>query len=136
MDGRDNNFGIDFAPIGQAIKKARIAQNMTREQLAGIIEYSIRHVQSIENEGQFPSIQLFIYLVRMFHISLDEFIFADEKVEKTSQRRQLDTLLDKLDDSRIHFLNHIRRISADKDIREFRHTLCVGHGIFVNRQAA
>lgn len=62
MDGRDNNFGIDFAPIGQAIKKARIAQNMTREQLAGI--------------------------------------------------------------------------SADKDIREFRHTLCVGHGIFVNRQAA
>ena len=85
MDGRDNNFGIDFAPIGQAIKKARIAQNMTREQLAGIIEYSIRHVQSIENEGQFPSIQLFIYLVRMFHISLDEFIFADEKVEKTSQ---------------------------------------------------
>ena len=39
-------------------------------------------------------------------------------------------------DSRIHFLNHIRRISADKDIREFRHTLCVGHGIFVNRQAA
>ena len=44
MDGRDNNFGIDFAPIGQAIKKARIAQNMTREQLAGIIEYSIRHV--------------------------------------------------------------------------------------------
>ena len=98
MDGRDNNFGIDFAPIGQAIKKARIAQNMTREQLAGIIEYSIRHVQSIENEGQFPSIQLFIYLVRMFHISLDEFIFADEKVEKTSQRRQLDTLLDKLDD--------------------------------------
>ena len=56
MDGRDNNFGINFAPIGQAIKKARIAQNMTREQLAGIIEYSIRHVQSIENEGQFPSI--------------------------------------------------------------------------------
>ena len=101
MDGRDNNFGIDFAPIGQAIKKARIAQNMTREQLAGIIEYSIRHVQSIENEGQFPSIQLFIYLVRMFHISLDEFIFADEKVEKTSQRRQLDTLLDKLDDKEL-----------------------------------
>lgn len=38
MDGRDNNFGIDFAPIGQAIKKARIAQNMTREQLAGICD--------------------------------------------------------------------------------------------------
>lgn len=101
MDGRENKFGIDFAPIGQAIKKARIAQNMTREQLAGIIDYSVRHVQSIENEGQFPSIQLFIYLVRMFHISLDEFIFADEKAEKTSQRRQLDTILDKLNDKEL-----------------------------------
>lgn len=56
MDGRDNNFSIDFAPIGQRIKKARIGQNMTREQLAGIIQYFIHHVQSIENEGQFPSI--------------------------------------------------------------------------------
>ena len=74
---------------------------MTREQLAGIIDYSVRHVQSIENEGQFPSIQLFIYLVRMFHISLDEFIFADEKAEKTSQRRQLDAVLDKLDDKEL-----------------------------------
>lgn len=101
MDGRENNFGINFAPIGQAIKKARIAQNMTREQLAEKIQYSTRHVQSIENEGQFPSIQLFIYLVRMFHISLDEFIFADEQVEKTSLRRQLDIILDKLDDKEL-----------------------------------
>lgn len=101
MDGRENNFGIDFAPIGQAIKKARIAQNMTREQLAGMIEYSVRHVQSIENEGQFPSIQLFIYLVRMFHISLDEFIFAEEKAEKTTERRQLDNVLDKLNDKEL-----------------------------------
>lgn len=101
MDDRKNNFGIDFTPIWQAIKKARIAQNLTREQLAGIIEYSVRHVQSIENEGQFPRIQLFIYLVRMFNISLDEFVFAGEKVEKTTERRQLDKILDKLNDKEL-----------------------------------
>ncbi len=33
MDERNNNFDFDFTPIGQAIKKARTARGMTREQL-------------------------------------------------------------------------------------------------------
>ena len=37
--------------IGQAIKKAREAKKITREQLAEIIDCSARHIQSIENEG-------------------------------------------------------------------------------------
>ena len=37
MDERNNDFDFDFMPIGQAIKKAREARGMTREQLAGII---------------------------------------------------------------------------------------------------
>lgn len=63
MDERNNDFDFDFMPIGQAIKKAREARGMTREQLAGIIGYAPRHIQSIENEGQHPSIELFIQLV-------------------------------------------------------------------------
>lgn len=59
MDERNNNFDFDFTPIGQAIKKAREARGMTREQLSGIIGYAPRHIQSIENEGQYPSIELF-----------------------------------------------------------------------------
>jgi DNA-binding XRE family transcriptional regulator len=39
---------------------------MTREQLSGIIGYAPRHIQSIENEGQYPSIELFIQLITMF----------------------------------------------------------------------
>lgn len=34
MDERNNDFDFDFTPIGLAIKKARTAQSMTREQLA------------------------------------------------------------------------------------------------------
>ena len=37
MDERNNDFDFDFMPIGQAIKKAREARRMTREQLSGII---------------------------------------------------------------------------------------------------
>ena len=62
MDERNNHFDFDFTPIGQAIKKAREAKGMTREQLSGIIGYAPRHIQSIENEGQYPSIELFIQI--------------------------------------------------------------------------
>lgn len=41
MDERNNDFDFDFMPIGQAIKKAREARGMTREQLSGIIGYEL-----------------------------------------------------------------------------------------------
>lgn len=70
MDERNNDFDFDFTPIGLAIKKARTAQGMTREQLARIVDYDPRHLQAIENEGQKPSLELFIQLVTMFNISV------------------------------------------------------------------
>ena len=98
MDERNNDFDFDFMPIGQAIKKAREARGMTREQLSGIIGYAPRHIQSIENEGQYPSIELFIQLITMFDVSVDEYIFPNEKVEKSSFLRRLDSQLDNLED--------------------------------------
>ena len=76
MDTRNNDFDFDFTPIGQAIKKERTAKGMTREQLARILDYDPRHLQAIENEGQKPSLELFIQLVTMFGVSVDEYIYA------------------------------------------------------------
>ena len=101
MDERNNHFDFDFTPIGQAIKKAREAKGMTREQLSGIIGYAPRHIQSIENEGQYPSIELFIQLITMFDVSVDEYIFPDNEVKKSSVRRRLDAELDKLNDKEL-----------------------------------
>ena len=98
MDERNNDFDFDFMPIGQAIKKAREARGMTREQLSGIIGYAPRHIQSIENEGKYPSIELFIHLITMFDVSVDEYIFPNKEVKKSSVRRRLDAQLDNLDD--------------------------------------
>ncbi|HDN2513853.1 TPA: helix-turn-helix transcriptional regulator [Clostridioides difficile] len=98
MDDRNNDFDFDFTPIGQAIKKAREARGMTREQLSGIIGFAPRHIQAIENEGQYPSIELFIQLMTMFDVSVDEYIFPNKEVKKSSVRRRLDAQLDKLDD--------------------------------------
>lgn len=98
MDARNNDFDFDFTPIGQAIKKARTSQGMTRVQLARIVDYDPRHLQAIENEGQYPSLELFIQLVTMFNISVDEYIFPQKEVKRSSVRRRLDAQLDILDD--------------------------------------
>ena len=98
MDKRNNDFDFDFRPLGMAIKKARKAQGVTREQLANIIGYNPRHLQAVENEGQYPSIELFLQLITMFDISVDEYIHTDKRAAKSSVRRRLDTSLDRLDD--------------------------------------
>ena len=82
-------------------KKARTAQGMTREQLARIVDYDPRHLQAIENEGQKPSLELFIQLMTMFNISVDEYIFPNKEVNKSSARRRLDAQLDNLDDKEL-----------------------------------
>ena len=70
---------------------------MTREQLARIVDYDPRHLQAIENEGQYPSLELFIQLVTMFDVSVDEYIFPNKEVKRSSVRRRLDAQLNRLD---------------------------------------
>lgn len=101
MDKRNNDFDFDFTSIGQAIKKAREKTGMTREQLARIVDYDPRHLQAVENEGQYPSIELFIQLITMFGVSVDEYIFPEKEVKKSSIRRRLDAQLDRLDDKEL-----------------------------------
>ncbi len=95
------NETFDFMALGQAIKKAREARGITREQLADILNIAPRHIQSIENEGQYPSFQLFVRLITMFDISVDQYIFADRRAEKTTLRRQIDSILDTFGDKEL-----------------------------------
>ena len=98
MADQKGHYQFDFMPIGQAIKKAREAKGMTREQLAGIIGYAPRHIQAIENEGQYPSIELLVQLATMFDISLDQFIFPEHPGHKSDTRRRIDRILDTLNE--------------------------------------
>lgn len=117
MDKRNNDFRFDFMPIGQAIKKSRETNGITREQLSDIIGYAPRHIQSIENEGQYPSIELFIQLVTMFNVSVDQYIFPEKKSEKNTIRRQIDSLLDTLNDKELMIIkatiNGLRKVKDE-----------------------
>lgn len=98
MADQKGHYEFDFMPIGQAIKKAREAKRMTREQLAGIIGYAPRHIQAIENEGQYPSVELLVQLATMFDISLDQFIFPERPGHRSDARRRIDRALDTLNE--------------------------------------
>lgn len=62
MEKNTENFDLefDFTPIGLAIKKAREAKGITREQIISELGISVRHPTAVENEGQFPSFKLFM----------------------------------------------------------------------------
>ena len=98
MTEKNSKFNFDFMPLGQAIKKAREARGMTREQLSELIDYAPRHIQAIENEGQHPSVDLLIQLLQMFEISADEYIFPCKDTIVTSERRQFNAMVDQLDE--------------------------------------
>lgn len=86
----------DFKAMGQAIKKARLERGWTRERLAQEIDLAPRYIMSLENNGQHPSFQVFVELMTLFNISVDQFLFPDMKGEKSTRRRQLDAELDEL----------------------------------------
>jgi len=90
---------LDLTAIGQAVKKARESQGLIREKVAEILELAPRYLMSIENTGQHPSLQKFYEIVKMFDISVDEFFFPETSETKTSCRRQLDKILDGMDDN-------------------------------------
>ena len=91
----------DFAAFGQSIKAARTARKESRKDVSDAMNISPRYLTNIENKGQQPSLQIFYELVTRYNISVDQFFFSNRDAEKSTQRRQLDTLLDSISDKGI-----------------------------------
>lgn len=88
----------DFKALGQAIKDARNSKEMSRNQLADIMNIAPRYIASIENSVQHPSLQIFYELVTILDVSVEQFFFPNKKANKSSQCGQLESLIDKMDD--------------------------------------
>ena len=88
----------DFKAIGQAIKAARKAKGLSRNELADQLHIAPRYIASIENSGQHPSLQIFYELVTLLDVSVDQFFFPNKETDKSTQRRQLESLLDDISD--------------------------------------
>ena len=51
---KQNKEKFDFKAFGQAIKAARKAKGISRNQLADKLNIALRYIASIENSGQHP----------------------------------------------------------------------------------
>ena len=103
----------DFKAIGQAIKAARKAKGISRNQLADQMHIAPRYIASIENSGQHPSLQIFYELVTLLDVSVDHFFFPNKETGKSTQRRQLESLLDDMSDKGLRIVT-----ASAKEIKE------------------
>lgn len=103
----------DFKAFGQAIKAARKAKGISRNELADRMNIAPRYIASIENSGQHPSLQIFYELVTLLDVSVDQFFFPNKSMDKSTQRRQLETLLDGMDDKGLRIVT-----ATAKEIKE------------------
>ena len=72
MTMKQNKEKFDFKAFGQAIKAARKAKGISRNQLADTLNIAPRYIASIENSGQHPSLQILYELVTLLDVSVEE----------------------------------------------------------------
>jgi hypothetical protein len=60
-----------------------------------------------------PSLQIFYELVTLLNVSVDQFFFPNQEIDKCTQRKQLDSLLDNISDKGLRIVS-----ATAEDIRE------------------
>ena len=109
----------DFKPFGAAIKAARTGCKESRQKTCDEMYRSPRYLANIENKGQHPSLQIFFELMLRYNISVDQLLFDVSPVQgKSTQRRQLDALLDGMSDKGIRIV-----MAAAREIADIEHGL-------------
>ena len=104
---RKGEYADDMARLiitYQAIKEARTKRGESRKNVSDDMDISPRYLANIENKGQQPSLQIFYELVTRYDISVDQYFFPDKSADKSTMRRQLDTLLDGMSDKGLHIV--------------------------------
>lgn len=73
--------------LGLRLKKARMEQKLTYDELAEKSGVSTRYIKEIENRGNIPSLEIFTKLIRALNISADPFFFPNMLVENLDYKR-------------------------------------------------
>ena len=108
----------DFKAFGAAIKAARKEYGDSRKKVSDELYISPRYLANIENKGQQPSLQVFYDLVTRYHISVDQFFFPDKTADKSTQRRQLDSLLDSMSEKGLRVVTATAKALAEVEKTE------------------
>ena len=95
----------DFKAFGAAIKAAREGCKESRKKVGDEMFISPHYLANIENKGQHPSLQIMYELVTLLDVSVDQFFFPEREQEKSTRRRQLDTMLDTMSETDLKIMS-------------------------------
>ena len=98
MRMNQNERRFDFHGLGAVLKRAREEKGWTQAYVAELVDRDSRTIMNIENKGQYPSFDLFVKLITMFDVSVDQFIHADGGARSSSCRKHIDVLLNSMNE--------------------------------------
>lgn len=78
-----------LAPLGNDIKLARNAMNLSRKDLAEMVGIDPRYLANIENSGSMPSLPIFYELVRICKLPLERYFFDLPETQNSEQRQRV-----------------------------------------------
>ena len=65
---------IDYASIGQKVKKIRLSKGVTQEQLAEAVGVGVTHISHLETGSGVVSLKVFLAIVNHLQCSADELL--------------------------------------------------------------
>lgn len=63
--------------LGNAIREARLYNNLSQENLAELVGITPTHLKHLESEHRKPSIEVLFKLAKILHMSIDNIVFRN-----------------------------------------------------------
>ena len=104
--------------LGNRIRELRRQQNMSQEDLAFALEVQTSSLSAIETGKSFPSYKTVMKLCEVLRIlpkELFDFNVTTIDSEQEEIIHEINTVLSELDSEKLHYLNSIARMFANKD---------------------
>ena len=107
------NREIDYAAMGERIRRARESEHLTQEQLAEVCSLSAAHMGHIERGTRKPSLETIFRVAKSLHISMD-FLLTDSLTPDDTLLSNVNALLKSKDKLKPKTIVATIRAIADK----------------------
>ena len=97
---------LDFHALGVRSSASERKKAGHRNYLAQLVNRTPRSIMYIENRGQYPSFDTFYQLVTLLEISVDQFFFPDKLNGESTCRKQIDVMLNSMDEKELTVMKH------------------------------
>lgn len=107
---------IDYASIGQKVKKLRIDKGVTQEQLAEAAGVGVTHISHLETGSGTVSLKVFLAIVNYLDCSADEILCKEITTARPIVNSWLSELVEDCDPTEVKIISDIV-IAAKQTLR-------------------